>query len=272
MTTCYLKSALKNKWMQMGFIIIIIVLPLVFGYGYGLMYESLFKASSPQMALETPLRAEIITVLTPPNTLSPIAKMQLSVFTGMTFFFVSFFAAKFVKNRRNQFTNRLVAMGYTKKQVFLGEGISYFIVSTLMIGAFNLVFSVMHKVSLAQDFKTLLLFGVLILLQGLFSSAYALFALGVFKSEKTFSLFHFLPAFIISFLGGAFFPVEQISNGGLYEWMPTYHLNKIYEDWYVFNSFENGSMWIAFGILGLASLILLGLGYRSFKLEEVGTC
>lgn len=272
MTKLYLKSALKNKKMQFGFIIIILALPLVFGYGYGLMYESLFKASTPQVPFETPLRNAVITVLTPPNVLSPIAKMQLSVFTGMTFFLVSFFAAKFVKNRRSQFTNRLVAMGYTKKQVFLGEGISYFLVSTLMIGAFNVLFSIIHKVSLASDAKSYILFGVLILSQGLFSSAYALFALGIFKTEKSFALFHFLPAFIISFIGGAFFPVEQISNGGFYEWMPTYQLNKIYEDWYVFNSFEMGNLWIAFGILGLASFILLGIGYRTFKLEEVGTC
>lgn len=272
MTRCYLKSALKNKRLQMGFIAIFIALPLVFGYGYGLMYESLFKTSSPQVAIESTVNTERITVLTPANQLSAIAQMQLSVFSGMSFFLVSFFAAKFVKGRRNQMTNRLVAMGYTKRNVFLGEGISFLLVSTFMVAAYHFIFSWIHQVNFSVDLISIIQFFLLIILQALFATSYSLFALGVFKTEKNFSLFHFLPAFVISFLGGAFFPVEQVSNGGIYQWMPTYHLNKVYESWYIFNSFEKQPLGMTFGVLMIASVLFLVVGYKSFKLEEVEIC
>lgn len=271
MNHIYFKLALKNKLQQWYLIALIVALPIIFGTAYGIMYQNLFATTSASSQNTPTLFHSVVTILSIPNPLNAIGKMQLSVFTGCTFFIVSLFASQFVKNRKNQFTNRLVAMGYQKKNVFFGEGISYFIISLIVVIAFNALFMIWHGITLPQNIETNGRFFVLLILQGLFASAYALFALGTFKNEKVFSLFHFLPAFVIAFLGGSFFPVDQVATSGLYEWMPTYYLNKIYTQFYTLNIIDGPLFTKAVMAFAFCILLLTVIGYRLFQLEEVAS-
>lgn len=271
MTLTYIKSAFKNKTQQGHLIALILAMPLIFGFAYGLMYQALFASTSATSQAAQNILSSVVTVLTIKNPLSAIGKMQLSVFTGCTFFIVSLFASQFVKNRRHQFTNRLVAMGYHKRHVFLGEGLSYFFISLLIITCFNVLFIFWHHLSVSTDPKVILTFLALVVAQALFATAYALFALGTFKTEKLFSLFHFLPAFVIAFLGGSFFPVDQVATSGVYQWMPTYYLNKLYTQFYTLNTIDHTLFIKAMGAFGVCTFLLIAIGYRLFKLEEVAS-
>ncbi len=270
MIATYAKRALKDKGVHGWIIVLMVAIPLGLGFMYGLMYESLFKASlyEPTASIAVSPLVHVISVA---NRLDAVAKMQLSLFTGSTFFFASLFASQFMKLRHKNITNRLVSMGYNKKHVYLGEGLSYFSSSFAIIGVYQVAFVHWHRLSLSFTPKMWIGFLGLMVLQAAFASAYALFALGVFRTEKVFALYHFLPAFIISFLGGAFFPVDQVGNGGVYEWMPTYHLNRIYDEIYTLGQFDLNMLSLPYVVLTLSVAILTAIGYTQFKLEEVAS-
>lgn len=261
----YIVSAIINRIQNSWLIVVLIFVPLVLGTLYGVMYDSILDVSIPILTDSGLESSGLVEVIAIDHLLSSTAKMQLSVLTGMTFFLVSGFAALFVKHRKAHMSHRLIAMGYENQHVFIGEGLSYLLASILIITGFNVLFIVINQIPMDLEPLLWVQFFSLILVQAFFATAYALLALGLFKDEKTFSYFHFLPAFIISFLGGAFFPVDQISNSGLYEWMPNYQLNQLYFNFYSLKSIEST---ISYLPLIIAALIFTAIGYKYFSLKE----
>ena len=95
-------------------------------------------------------------------------------------------------------------------------------------------------------------------------------ALGLFKKEKTFSIYHFYPAFVLSFLGGAMFPVDQMSSGGLYEFMPNHMLMTAYRTLYR-QELLDAQNYLQMGLLLLGfALAFAVIGRIKFTLKEVG--
>ena len=265
----YTVSAILNRIQNSWLIGILIIVPLLLGTLYGVMYDAILDIGMPTLSSTGLIKSGLVEVVLIENLLSSTAKMQLSVFTGMTFFLVSGFAAIFVKNRKSNMTHRLIAMGYEDKHVFIGEGLSYLLSSIAVASGFNALFMVINNISMQLDPLLWLQLFAIVLVQALFATAYALLALGLFKEEKAFSYYHFLPAFVISFLGGAFFPVDQVSSSGLYQWMPNYQLNQLYFDFYTLKTIESTASLLP---LILFAVIFSAIGYNCFSLKERKSC
>lgn len=264
----YLKSALKQRAYDWPIILVLTVLPLVMGALYGVMYQGFFQTGAGVLASNNDL-SSIVKIISARLQLSSMGIMQLSVFSGLSYFLASAFAAHFINQRSVKHHHRLLSMGYQKKHIFLGEGISYFVVSFGICTGFHLIY--MGYLQLYVGFSLLqwLWLGLGILAQSLVGTSYALMALGCFRSAKTFSLFHFLPAFILAFLGGAMFPVDQIASSGIYEFMPTYIMNQFYRVLFTLAEVPYAQLFWNLVPLSLFCVSFIAIGYSQFTLKEV---
>ena len=211
----------------------------------------------------------LISVVPIVRIISGVGAMQLSVFTGLTFFLSAFGVGVFLSQREKRCHWRLIAMGYSSGQVFWGEGLAYLAINGLMIGGFHGVFALLYPEFMPVGMtQTLALLG-LMTLQSLLAAGYALMFLGLSRSQKTFSQFYFAPAFVLSFLGGAMFPVDRLAGSGLYEWMPNYVLSTQYTAIFEGRLVLDGYGLLQWGALLGAALLLTLVGRWRFKLEEV---
>lgn len=250
-----------------GILLLMVLLPLVMGSLYGIMYQQLLNTGAEALPAGTHLASSgLVKLLEAPPALSSSATMQLSVFSGLTFFLVSFWVYRFIRRRAQHMTHRLIAIGYSEKHVFWGEAITYLAGSFTVIVIFHLSFLWVNGLPLPSALGQ---FIGLMGLQSIFASAYALMALGLFRKEKTFNLYHFYPALVLSFLGGAMFPVEAVSTGGLYEYMPTYLILSSYRTLYTQQAMSIGDFLSLSGILLGFALVFVWIGRMRFILREV---
>ncbi len=248
----------------------LVILPLVLGTMYGLLYRSLFSTGLDQMtAVKTSQLSNLIHVIQGGQVLSSVATMQLSVFTGLSFFLSSFGVAMFIKYREKNLAKRLITMGFSDGHVFWGEACAYLLFNVVVVSVFNGVFYCLN--GLYNQTLPGLFLGVIIMIfiQSVVGAGYGLLFLGWIKKESTFSLFHFIPAFVLSFIGGAMFPVAQVSSEGLYQWMPTYVLSTFYTGIYEGRlAFEQKEWFQCAAVLGLGILLTV-IGRLKFSLKEV---
>lgn len=270
MTFRYAGQVIKHLSHYPALWLSLIMLPLVLGGMYGLLYRSLFSTGIDQMvSAPTGQFSGLIHIIQGMPVLSSVATMQLSVFTGLSFFLSSFGVAMFIKHREKHLAKRLITMGFSDGHVFWGEACAYLLFNVVVVSMFNVAFYLLN--GLFNQALPALLQGIIImiLIQSVVGAGYALAFLGWVKKESTFSMFHFIPAFVIAFIGGAMFPVAQVSSGGLYEWMPTFVLTTfytgIYEGWLTFGPKE--CLQCA-AVLGLGILMTV-IGRLKFSLKEV---
>lgn len=267
-----------------------VALSLALGGMYGLLYRSFFASGaeivepttsvSGNGILESLGGAEILEILPLLKTLGSIPTMQLSLFTGLTFFLSAFAVGQFIHHRDKRCHYRLIAMGYTNGQVFWGEGLAYWILNCGMTVLFHLAFIALNPevsglISAFQETAgTLGIAGIIgalaaiTLLQSALAAGYSLMFLGLSRSQKFFTQFYFLPAFLMAFLGGAMFPMSRLSASGLYEWMPSYILGQHYSALYT-GRFTIGVETLSQGmvLLALATALTL-IGRWQFRLQD----
>lgn len=262
------KHLLKYPYIWAAFV----GLSFAMGGMYGLLYRELFATGIGTGSLTQgglSVLSERIHVIPVLRVLGGTGVMQLNVFTGLTFFLSAFGVGIFLNHREKRCHWRLIAMGYTRGQVFWGEGLAYFGINLLMVSTFNGIFSMIHSAYMPTNLTSVASLIGVIFIQSLLATGYVLMFLGLCRSQKTFSQFYFVPAFILSFLGGAIFPVDRIAGSGLYEWMPNYVLSTHYAALYEGRLFMDTHRWMQWGaMLGIA-LILAGIGRWRFRLEEV---
>ena len=262
------KHLLKYPYIWAAFV----GLSFAMGGMYGLLYRQLFATgitAGPVTTSGLSEFSELIRVVPVLRVLGSTGVMQLNVFTGLTFFLSSFGVGIFLNHREKRCHWRLITMGYTSGQVFWGEGLAYFGINVLMVGAFHGVFSMMHADYMPTGISAVAsLIGVM-LIQSILATGYVLMFLGICRSQKTFSQFYFVPAFILSFLGGAIFPVDRIAGSGIYEWMPNYVLSTHYTALYEGRLVMDTHLLIRWGAMLGFALVLTLIGRFRFRLEEV---
>ncbi len=281
----YAKQALKLNLSNRVIIVALILIPLVFGTLYGMLYSGMIKGyedikiDSP--LVNNPLLSEKLILVAPAPALTPIGVMQINIFAGSTFFTTAFAAIRFIKSREKKVIKRLVAMGYVDGQVFWAEAMGTFLMNIIVCGVFNGLFLVVsaylnhvpktfvHLLSDPFSSEALSHWGaltIMVLLQAAFASGYTMMGMGLFRSERTFSQLHVLPAFVMMFLGGALFPVDAGTSGGIYEWMPNYILSLFYKTIYTGQWQWQAQNFLLLAALGLASVMLLLIGRWRFRL------
>ena len=262
------KHLLKYPYVWAAFV----GLSFAMGGMYGLLYRELFATGIAGGIVNTSGNSalnELIRVVPVLRVLGGTGVMQLNVFTGLTFFLSAFGVGIFLNHREKRCHWRLITMGYTSGQVFWGEGLAYFGINVLMVSAFHGVFSIIYTAYMPTNLAAIAsLIGVM-LIQSMLATGYVLMFLGLCRSQKTFSQFYFVPAFILSFLGGAIFPVDRIAGSGLYEWMPNYVLSTHYTALYEGRLFMDTHRWMQWGVMLGIALTLAGIGRWRFRLEEV---
>jgi ABC-2 type transport system permease protein len=152
--------------------------------------------------------------------------MVTSCFTLISIFIALVLSSSFFSEKRSNILKRMLSMDMNKKEIFLGNFLSSFVITLLIISsyyiiAYYLIFRV--KISLISLI-------IVILINSFFISAVAAFIIGIFKSEKTVKLIFMPFVMVLTFFGGSFFPVDSYKGAAaLAVFTPNYNLMKLYE-------------------------------------------
>lgn len=199
------------------------------------------------------------------KTLAPKPKMFLSIFCGMSLFISISLGSLFLKRRETSIVKRLYGCNLSKKDLFLGEYLSCFIITFVLTILFSFI---AYKLICGMDINIVkLLFSSFI--HAILVSCLYCFILGVFRTDKTLQII-FMPLLIaLMFLGGTFFPADFFMSpkNPILLFNPITNISKIFEMFLLNNNFN--SIFSNLIFIGILSLILILIGYFKFSFEEV---
>ena len=152
--------------------------------------------------------------------------MVTSCFTLISIFIALVLSSSFFSEKRSNILKRMLSMDMNKKEIFLGNFLSSFVITLLLISSYYIIaYYFIFRVKI-----NLLSLIIVILINSFFISALAAFIIGIFKSEKTVKLIFMPFVMVLMFFGGSLFPVDSYKGAAtLAVFTPNYNLMKLYE-------------------------------------------
>ncbi|HOZ11634.1 MAG TPA: ABC transporter permease [Thermotogota bacterium] len=199
-----------------------------------------------------------------------IAREDIRVLSTIEYFLISLFAAfgfmfstEFLRDREQKLLARAFMAGIGKSTLYWSNFLSNFII---FFAGILVYFAIVFGLILRSSIAIVPFFGIAAL-QALVVSAFQSLAGGLFKTNKT-GLAFILPAlFVMLYLGGAFYSVnqeptmEKIAN-----FLPNYQLFKLYEGLVLGHPYQEASR--AFILLAV-STVMAFIGWFAFTKKEV---
>lgn len=190
--------------------------------------------------------------------------MLMTCFIALSLFIAIHFASLFLKEKALQVYRRLASMPTSPRRIFFGSVTSIYLITFVIC----LLYYQIGLKGIAQEPLGLVSMLLMAMLQAFVIAGFYAFFIGFFSKERTLKLYSIVIFFVISFLGGSFYPIEQFENARKIALLtPNYNLFKILESLIQTQSLTGYEI-NALSLLAV-SMVMMLIGALTFKLQEV---